>query len=167
MSNPRVLLKAKRAGPFFGMHPWVYVGAIEAVSGAPKDGDVVDLVSHAGNFIARGLFNSQSKIRVRLYTWDAEQALDADFFLRQLRSAIHLRRDTLRLTGSCRLVFSEADGLSGLTIDQFERWLVVQFTSLAMALRRDLFADLLTDLLHPEGIYLRTERGIGQLEGLE
>ena len=35
MSNPRVLLKAKRAAPFFGMHPWVYVGAIEAVSGAP------------------------------------------------------------------------------------------------------------------------------------
>ena len=78
MSNPRVLLKDKRARPFFGMHPWVYVGAIEAVSGAPKDGDVVDLVSHTGDFVARGLFNSQSKIRVRLYTWNAEQALAMD-----------------------------------------------------------------------------------------
>ncbi len=167
MSTPRVLLKAKRARPFFGMHPWVYAGAIEAVEGEPRDGDVVDLTSHASNFVARGLYNSQSKIRVRLYTWNAEQALDADFFRRQLAGAIQLRRDILRLTGSCRLVFSEADGLSGLTIDQFERWLVVQFTSLAMAMRREMFADLLTELVQPECIYLRTERGIGQLEGLD
>src|ERR1051325_5428732 len=174
MSNPRVLLKAKRARPFFGMHPWVYAGAIEAVSGDPKDGDVVELASHAGNFVARGLFNSQSKIRVRLYTWDEQQALDAAFFRAQLVSAIRLRRDILRLSGACRLVFSEADGLSGLVIEHFPRsqgerggWLVVQFTSLALALRREMFADLLTELLQPAGIYLRTERGIGQLEGLE
>jgi 23S rRNA (cytosine1962-C5)-methyltransferase len=164
---PRVLLKAQRALPFFGMHPWVYAGAIEAIAGDPKDGDVVDLVSHAGKFVARGLYNSNSKIRVRLFTWDADQALDADFFRRQLQRAIRLRRDMLRLTGACRLVFSEADGLSGLTIDQFENWLVVQFTSLALALRREMFADLLMELVHPTGIYLRTERGIGQLEGLD
>lgn len=177
---PRILLKPKRARPFFGMHPWVYVGAIDSIEGDPKDGDVVDLTSHEGGFVARGLYNSQSKIRVRLYAWDAEQSLDADFFRRQLASAIHLRRDILRLTGACRLIFSEADGLSGLTVDEFphpqplsqgargdKRWLVVQFTSLAMAQRREMFADLLTELVQPAGIYLRTERGIGQLEGLE
>ena len=167
---PRVILKDKRALPFFGMHPWVYAGAIETVEGAPKDGDVVDLVSTAGLFIARGLFNSNSKIRVRLYSWSADVALDADFFRRQLATAILLRRDMLRLMGAgqaCRLVFSEADGLSGLVVEQFDRWLVVQFTSLALALRREMFADLLTELLQPDGIYLRTERGIGQLEGLE
>ena len=167
---PRVILKAKRARPFFGMHPWVYAGAIDAVEGEPKDGDVVDLVSHVGTFIARGLYNSNSKIRVRLCTWAADVAIDADFFRGQLDSAIRLRRDILRLMDpgqACRLVFSEADGLSGLTVDRFDRWLVVQFTSLAMAQRRELFAELLTDLLHPEGIYLRTERGIGSLEGLE
>src|SRR5205807_254621 len=103
----------------------------------------------------RGLYNSQSKIRVRLYTWDAAQTLDADFFRRHLEGAIRLRRDILRLEGACRLVFSEADGLSGLTVDQFDRWLVVQFTSLAMAQHRELFADLLTELVQPAGIYLR------------
>ena len=152
------------------MHPWVYAGAIETVEGAPKDGDVVDLVSTQRIFIARGLFNSNSKIRVRLYSWSADVALDADFFRRQLATAILLRRDMLRLMGAgqaCRLVFSEADGLSGLVVEQFDRWLVVQFTSLALALRREMFADLLTELLQPDGIYLRTERGIGQLEGLE
>jgi 23S rRNA (cytosine1962-C5)-methyltransferase len=167
---PRVILKAKRARPFFGQHPWVYAGAIEGVEGAHKDGDVVDLVSSDGTFIARGLYNSQSKIRVRLFTWSAEVALDAEFFRRQLACAIQLRRDILHLMGpgqACRLVFSEADGISGLAVDQFDRWLVVQFTSLALAQRRELIADLLMDLVKPDGIYLRTERGIGQLEGLE
>ena len=170
MTNARVILKAKRARPFFGMHPWVYAGAIDVIEGEPKDGDIVDLISHAGNFVARGLYNSRSKIRVRLYTWSPEVALDADFFRHQLESAIHLRRDILRLAvprQACRLVFSEADGLSGLSVDQYDRWLVVQFTSLALAQRRDLVADLFMELLQPDGIYLRTERGIGQLEGLE
>jgi 23S rRNA (cytosine1962-C5)-methyltransferase len=170
MSLARIILKARRARPFFGMHPWVYAGAIEAIEGEPRDGDVVDLISHVGNFVARGLYNSRSKIRVRLYTWAADQALDADFFRQELARAIQLRRDVLRLMGpgqACRVVFSEADGLSGLTADRFDRWLVVQFTSLALAERRVLLADLLGELLQPEGIYLRTERGIGQLEGLE
>src|ERR1051325_2859384 len=170
MPDARVVLKARRARPFFGMHPWVYAGAIDSIEGDPQDGDSVDLISHAGNFVARGFFNSRSKIRVRLYTWSPETSLDADFFRRQLQSAIRLRDKVLGLMGpgqACRLVFSEADGLSGLTVDQFDRWLVVQFTSLALAQRQQMFADLLTELLHPEGIYLRTERGIGQLEGLE
>lgn len=169
-SLPRVVLKPRRARPFFGMHPWVFAGAVDAIEGEPADGDVVDLVSHAGNFSARGLYNSRSKLRVRLYTWSAEVALDTDFFRSRLRSALALRRDLLGLGGpggACRLVFSESDGLSGLIVDQYDRWLVMQITSLAMALRREMLADLLAELCGPDGIYLRTERGIGQLEGLE
>src|SRR5262249_1180940 len=97
-------------------------------------------------------------------------SLDRAFFQEQLEAAIRLRRDVLGCTGpgrACRLVFSESDGLSGLTIDQYDRWLVVQFTALGMAQRQDLLIPLLVELLRPEGIYLRTERGIGQLEGLE
>lgn len=165
----RVILHPKRARPFFGRHPWVFPGAISAVAGSPADGDEVDLVSHAGNFVARGLYNAQSKIRVRLYSWTPDTPLDAAFFRARLETAIRLRRDTLGLVtpgSACRLVFSEGDGLSGLTVDRYDRWLIVQFTSLGMANRRDMIADLLGELLQPEGIYLRTERGIGKLEGL-
>jgi 23S rRNA (cytosine1962-C5)-methyltransferase len=164
------VLKPRRARPFFGMHPWVFAGAVDSVQGEPADGAVVDLVSHAGNFIARGLYNSRSKLRVRLYTWAEDIALDADFFRDRLHAAIALRREVLGLTRpgqACRLVYSESDGLSGLIVDRYDRWLVVQLTSLAMANRRELLADLLTELCQPEGVYLRTERGIGQLEGLE
>ncbi len=166
----RVVLHPRRARPFFGRHPWVFAGAVAAVTQAPAHGDVVDLVSHAGNFVARGIYNSRSKIRVRLYSWDEGVELDRAFFRARLDAAVRLREQTLQLTGpgpACRLVFSESDGLSGLAVDQYDRWLVVQFTSLGMALRKDLWTELLVERLQPQGVYLRTERGIGQLEGLE
>jgi 23S rRNA (cytosine1962-C5)-methyltransferase len=165
----RVILQPRRARPFYGRHPWVYAGAIAAVEGAPADGDVVDLFSHTGHFVARGLYNTRSKIRVRLYTWDAGVPLDRAFFHSQLGDAIELRR-LLGLEGpgqACRLVFSEGDGLSGCILDRYDRWLALQFTSLGLAQRREWIVEALADLLQPAGIYQRTERGIGQLEGLE
>jgi 23S rRNA (cytosine1962-C5)-methyltransferase len=165
----RVVLHPRRARPFYGRHPWVFAGAVAAVEGEPADGDVVDLVSHAGHFIARGIYNGKSKIRVRLYSWDPARPLDAAFFREQIDAAVRLR-DVLGLNRpgqACRLLFSEGDGLSGCVVDCYDRWLVVQFTALGLAQRRELLADLLQERLQPEGIYLRTERGIGQLEGLE
>src|SRR6516162_7091110 len=141
------------------MHPWVFAGAIATVEGDPADGDVVDLVSSAGNFIARGLYNSRSKLRVRLYSWAEDVLLDAEFFRARLRGAIELRRDLLGLATpgtACRLVYSESDGLSGLVVDQYDLWLVMQVTSLAIANRRNLIAELLSEFCHLEGIYLRT-----------
>lgn len=165
----RVILQPRRARPFYGRHPWVYAGAIAAVEGAPADGEVVDLCSHSGQFVARGLYNNRSKIRVRLYTWDAGTNLDRAFFRSRLEDAIQLRcllgLDEPRR--ACRLVFSEGDGLSGCIVDRYDRWLALQFTSLGLAQRREWFLETLVELLQPAGIYQRTERGIGQLEGLE
>src|ERR1700694_3736760 len=161
MTAARVVLQPRRARPFYGRHPWVYAGAIASVEGDPGDCAVVDVCSHAGNFVARGLYNSRSKIRVRLYTWSPDVSLDDAFFRDRLEAALRLRGPILGLDGpgrACRLVFSEADGISGCTVDRYDRWLVVQFTSLGLGLRRDLFADLLEDILKPDGIFLRTER---------
>ncbi len=170
MTVARLHLLPRRAKPFYGRHPWVYAGAVASVEGEPADGQEVDVFSHGGTFIARGLYNSQSRIRVRLYSWEPDQALDRSFFQQRLESAIRLRQQVLNLVGpgkACRLVFSEGDGLSGMTVDQYDRWLVLQFTGLGLARRCELFAELLTELVQPDGIYLRTERGIGKLEGLE
>src|SRR5262249_26765618 len=108
---PRVVLQPKRARPFFGRHPWVFAGAVAAVEGDPAEGAEVDLVTHAGQFVARGLYNGKSKIRGRLYSWQPDVPLDAAFFRERLASAVRLR-DALGLTapgGACRLVFSEGD----------------------------------------------------------
>jgi 23S rRNA (cytosine1962-C5)-methyltransferase len=170
MSAPRVVLQPRRARPFYGRHPWVFAGAVAAVEGDPADGAAVDLYSHAGNFVARGLYNSQSKIRVRLYSWSPDVPLDDAFFRSRLDAAARLRGPVLGLDGpgrACRLVFSEGDGLSGCAIDRYANWVVVQFTALGVAQRRELIADWLTERYAPRGVYLRTERGIGKLEGLE
>ena len=57
-----VALKPKRARPFFGRHPWVLDSAVGKVEGSPADGDVVDLATHDGHFVARGLWNSRSRM---------------------------------------------------------------------------------------------------------
>src|SRR5262249_33691433 len=68
--------------------------------------------------------------------------------------------------GACRLVFSEADGLSGLTADRYDRWLVVQVTSRALFDRRDLLIRLLAESTGAEGILLRADRAVAEQEGL-
>lgn len=169
MTTPQVFLKPKKAQPFIARHPWVFAGNIDRVQGEPADGAEVDLHTSSEAFIARGLFNSQSKIRVRLYSWQTGESLDRDFFRERLARAIQLR-DTLGVRGKdrgCRLVFSEGDGISGCTIDEYAGWLSLQITSLGLAQRRELLADVLDELVKPRGIYLRTEKGIGKLEGLE
>ena len=70
-------------------------------------------------------------------------------------------------TSAYRLIFSEGDGLSGLTVDRYDRWLVVQFTSLALYHRRELLLHLLKEATGAEGMVVRTERGIAAKEGLK
>ena len=148
----------------------MFAGAIERKEGKPTDGSVVDVRSHVGNFVARGLFNSQSKIEVRLYSWDETAVLDREFFRARLQRAIAFRHEILKLnTGpnaAYRVVFSEADQLSGMVVDRYGPYLTVQFTSLALAERRTMLGELLMELLGAKGIYLRTEKGIGKLEGV-
>ena len=145
------------------------------------DGQVVDLLSDRGKFIARGIYNSRSRIQVRLFSWSYEEELDAHFWRRRIVAAINLRQEigyepagvpstepaADRSLTATRLVFSEADGLSGLTVDRYGDYLVVQVTSLAVAKRLDVIGPLLQELLQPRGILLRTDKGTLQLEGME
>ena len=168
LATARAWLKPRKARPFFGRHPWVLDSAIARVEGAPADGDVVELISDKDRFIARGVFNSQSRIRVRLYTWSPSEALDAGFWRGRLKSALALRQQ-LGYTdpdGGARLVFSEADRLSGLVVDRYGQYLAIQPTALAMAERLEEIVPLLFELTGARGIVLRQERGLTQIEGL-
>jgi 23S rRNA (cytosine1962-C5)-methyltransferase len=164
-----VVLKPKRARPFFGRHPWVLDSAVLRVDGTPADGDVVDLATHDGTFVARGLWNASSKLRVRLYAFDAATRLDDSLWKGRIASAVALRQ-SLGLGdvgGAARLVNSEGDDLSGLIVDRYGEWLSVQVTALAMSHRLDTICDALESLVSPKGILLRgAERGLAKLEGL-
>jgi 23S rRNA (cytosine1962-C5)-methyltransferase len=165
-----VILKPRRARPFFGRHPWVLDSAVLRVEGTPADGDVVDLATHDGTFVARGLWNSASRLRVRLYAFDPTVKLDTQLWRARLEAALGLRR-ALGLddpAGAARLVNSEGDDLSGLIVDRYGDYLAVQVTALAMAHRLETICGTLDALLSPRGILLRgAERGLSKLEGLQ
>ena len=171
VARPRatVFIKPKRARPFFGRHPWVLDSAILRVDGNPDSGAIVDVVTHDGSFIARGLWNASSRIRVRLYSFMQDQSLDEIFWDTRIENAVRLRKElnVLSKKTACRLINSEGDDLSGVIVDQYGSYLAVQVTALAMAERLDVICDSLTRIVQPKGILLRgAERGLGKLEGL-
>jgi 23S rRNA (cytosine1962-C5)-methyltransferase len=165
----QVVLKPRKARPFYGRHPWVLASAVARVEGPVADGDVVDLMSDTGKFIARGLYNGQSRIRVRLYSWDNTQAIDEAFFRQRLVTALawRTRLGLDAADGAARLVFSEADGFSGLVVDRYGPYLSVQVTALAMARRLDALVDMLVELTGARGVFIRTEKGVAAAEGIE
>lgn len=170
MSDPlTITLCPRRQESLPDRHPWVLEKSILPPRPVPADGDVVDLITADGKWVARGIYNGQSRIRLRLYSWDRGQSLDRDFWRNRLAAAVELRRllgydDP---AGACRLVFSEADGLSGLIVDRYGEHLVVQTTALAMAHRVGEIGDLLGEILSPRGITVRTDRKIAAMEGME
>jgi len=169
LSEATVFIKPKRARPFFGRHPWVLDSAVLRVHGEPANGAVVDVVTHDNNFIARGLWNASSRIRVRLYSFVQNQALDEVFWNARIENAVGLRQQLglLSKKTGCRLINSEGDSLSGVIVDQYGPYLALQVTALAMAERLDMISDSLERLVQPKGILLRgAERGLGKLEGL-
>jgi 23S rRNA (cytosine1962-C5)-methyltransferase len=165
----QVFLKPRKARPFYARHPWVLDSAIDRIDGTAADGDVVDLFSDKGKFVARGIFNGRSRIRVRLYTWNGGELLDDAFWRRRLEAAIGFRRQLGYddPQGAARLIFSEGDGLSGLVVDRYADYLAIQVTALAMAVRLPQIVPMLVELTQPRGIVLRTERGISRIEGID
>ncbi|MFO0896865.1 MAG: class I SAM-dependent rRNA methyltransferase [Pirellulales bacterium] len=168
LALPQVQLKPRKARPFYGRHPWVLDSAIERIDPAAADGDAVDLLCDKGKWIARGLLNRASRIQVRLYTWSPAEPLDAAFWRQRLETAVQLRRDLGydRPQGAARLVFSEADGLSGLVVDRYGEHVVVLVTALAMSKRVDEFVPSLVELLHPKSVLVRHDRQMLKSEGM-
>ena len=165
----RVVLKPKRARPLFAGHPWAFAQSIARVEGDPGPGDEVLVESHEGTPVARGLFNPASAIRVRLYRWD-DGPIDAGFWAARIREAVRLRRDVLGLDAgntAYRLVFSEGDRLSGLTVDRYGPVLVALFSSLALHRRRDVILDALREATDAEAILARPDRAVAKEEGLD
>lgn len=164
---PTVVVKPSRQFPFLSRHPWVHVSSLLDSQPQLSRGSVVDLVMHDGTWIARGLYNPDSKLRVRLYSWDPQQSIDGAFFADRISEAIHRRR-TCGLDGprqAVRLAYSEADGISGVIVDRYADSLVVQLTSSAMEPYLDAVLDRLEEVVRPRAIILRTDPKLQTAEG--
>ena len=168
MPTPIATLKPGRAAPFFGRHPWVLESAIREVKPNPGPLDWVELRAENGDFVAWGAYNANSRIRMRLYSWRQDVVPDDAWFRRKLANAIELRRHLGYdvPNGACRLVNSEADGISGLIVDRFGSHLVLQPTSLGLWLRLETIAAQLQELVRPESMVVDLDSGIVKREGV-
>ena len=168
MITNQVILKPGREKSANNRHPWIFSGAINRVEGDPANGDVVDVWNSRARFVARGIYNQKSQIRVRLLTWNPNDLIDDDFWRRRIRRAIAGRQALLESqdTDAYRLIHAEADGLPGLIVDRYGPWLVVQFLALTVERYRNSIIDVLIDLLAPQGIYERSDVDVREQEGL-
>jgi 23S rRNA (cytosine1962-C5)-methyltransferase len=171
MSETIVMVGADRRKAIMRRHPWVFSGAISRVEGSPEDGDLVAVQSETGEFLARGYWNSQSTIRVRLLSWYADEAIDDNFWRQRLARAVSARFVENRVyqhatPNAYRLVNAENDALPGLVVDRYGDWLIFQALTLGIAKRKSMLTELLRELLNPAGIYERSDVDIRQKEGL-
>lgn len=163
-----VQLKAGRDKPVRQGHPWVFSGAIEQLPPASvANSSIVAVMSHEGEFLAQGYLNRKSQIQVRLLSWNEAEVIDRPFWRQRLQQAIQRREPLRATTNALRLVNAESDGLPGLTVDQFDRWLVMQVSTLGIERHKRFLAEQLLELTGCEGVLERSDLAVRQLEGLE
>ena len=149
-------------------HPWVFAGSVE--KGKADPGETVRVESHDGRFLAWASFSPSSQIRVRAWSFDEAERIDAGFFQRRIAAAVAMRQRLAIQSNGVRLIHGEADGLPGLIVDRYEDILSVQFLSAGTERWKTQIADALlaeTAALGCTRLYERSDSGVRQMEGLE
>lgn len=150
---------------------WIFDNEIESIMGEFENGDLVLVHDFDGYPLGRGFINRNSKIRIRMMTRDCGQEIDRAFLEMRVRNAWEYRKKTVE-TGSCRVIFGEADFLPGLVVDKFSDVLVVQSLALGMDRMKETILSLLKEVLAEDGIeirgiYERSDAKVRRQEGME
>ncbi|MCX2573488.1 class I SAM-dependent rRNA methyltransferase [Pedobacter sandarakinus] len=162
-----IILKKGKERAALQRHPWVFSGALEKVKGKPEDGDVVKVFAFDKEFLAYGYYNSNSRVAVRLLEWDEAQNIDYQWYQNRLQQAIASRKFILGPeTNTCRLVFSEADFLPGLIVDQYAEFLSLQILSSGIEKVKSDIVAILRAELQVKGIFDKSDATARTHEGL-
>ena len=170
---PRMIITAKGTRWVEQGHPWIYEGEVIRQEGVCENGGLVDAVSEKGKYLGTGFLSRNSKIRIRLVSRNANDRFDAAFWQRRLQYAWEYRKTVMGEDISCcRIIFGEADGFPGLTVDRFSDLLVTQTLSIGMEKVKDMIFPQLIALLRQDGqtirgIFERNDVAIRELEGME
>ena len=169
---PRLIITAKGTRWVEQGHPWIYEGEVIRQEGDCENGGLMDAVSEKGKYLGTGFFSKYSKIRLRLLSRNANDRFDAAFWQRRLQYAWDYRKTVMGGDiSSCRIIFGEADGFPGLTVDRFSDLLVTQTLSIGMERVKDIIFPALVELLRQDGqeirgIFERNDVAIRELEGM-
>ena len=172
-SFPKAIITKKGENWVGGGHPWIYDAEVVSVEGEYENGSLVDAVSEKGKYIGTGFISTESKIRIRLISKNANDKFDREFWKRRVKYAWDYRKTVMgEDIGCCRLIFGEADQFPGLTVDKFGDILVTQCLSIGMEKIKNTVFPLLYEVLTEDGekvrgIYERNDVAIRKLEGME
>ena len=146
-------------------HPWVFESSI--ASGKADAGETVRVVAHDGAFLAWAAFSPSSQIKLRAWSFDEAERIDAGFFERRIAKALAIRARLPIASDGRRLIHGEADGLPGLVVDRYADTLVAQFLSAGVERWKPVIADLLLTASGLARLYERSDTSVRGLEGLE
>ncbi len=146
-------------------HPWVFEGSI--ARGKADPGETVRVEAADGRFLAWGAYSPNSMIRVRAWSFDEAERIDAAFLARRVARAVALRARLAVPSDGVRLVHGEADGLPGLIVDRYGDTLCAQFLSAGTERWRDALADALLAATGLTRLYERSDASVRALEGLD
>ena len=170
---PRAEISRKAETSLIGGSTWVYDTEVKKIFGEIEDGNLIDVVNNRGRYMGTGYYNSHSKIRIRVISQNANDHFDYSFYERRVRYAWEYRKTVMRDDlNCCRVIFGEADGFPGLTVDKFDDILVTQTLSLGTERVKPLIFKALVKVLAEDGfnirgIFERNDVGIRRLEGME
>ncbi len=169
MSIQQITVRPQGRGAALSGHPWMMANSLIAIANPIACGETVELVDPDGRSLGFGLFNPNSRIAVRRYGALPGEQLDEAFFLMRLNQACDLRESLYFETErhALRLVFSEGDQLSGLIVDRYGDYLVIQQTSAALGSMIEPFAAELERRYQPKGILHLVDTSTATLEGIE
>lgn len=142
--------------------PWLYDGSITSVSHTAPAGDLAVVFDGRRGFVAIGLWDPESPIRVKVLHTGSPTTIDRDWWRSRIATALD-RRATLagdESTTAYRCVHGENDGLPGLVVDRYDRTLVVKLYSAAWFPHLATVVDVLTEAIAPERLVLRLSRTV-------
>ena len=136
-------------------HPWVFESSI--ARGGGDSGETVRVESADGQFLCWAAFSPGSLIRLRAWSFDEAERIDAAFFRRRIAQAIAMRARLAIASDAWRLVHGEADGLPGLVVDRYGDTLVAQFGSAGAERWKQVIADALLAATGLTRLYERSD----------
>ena len=154
---------------YFTFQPAIFPRLLGQVSPEARPGDFVNVFDKNGNLAGGGLFNPRAQIPLRVVCHSTEP-VDESYFAGAIRRAVALRRGVFKLdetTDAYRLINSDGDGLSGLTIDRYGDTLLCELYSLGIAQRLPGWLPLLHELAGTKFARVQVDHDLGSLEGIK
>ncbi len=163
-----IILKPGREKSILRRHPWIFSGSVAQVRGNVERGGIVNVFSSKKEFLGRGSFHPDSSIRIRIWTFE-DEPVNEELISKKLRIATTLRKDDLSLFPKtcCRLFYAESDGIPGLIVDSYGKYLVVQFLTSGVELWKKEITAILSEITGIENIYERSDVDVRELEGMQ